>query len=198
MINLDRYNYFLILDLEATCCDKGTIKRHEMEIIEIGAVMVEAQTLTIVDQFQSFIKPVRYPVLTEFCRSLTSITQKQVEGAFGYREAILLLKQWLSNYPNTVFGSWGDYDRNQFKQDSEFHNVPFPIAYPHVNLKRRFSDTQGLPKRYGMAEALQIAGIELEGTHHRGIDDARNIVKLLPFILGRQQLNHPSNAPIRS
>lgn len=191
MINLDRYNYFLILDLEATCCDKGTIKRQYTEIIEIGAVMVEAQTLMIVDQFQSFIKPVRYPVLTEFCRSLTSITQAQVEGAFGYKEAIVLLNQWLSKYPNTVFGSWGDYDHNQFKQDSKFHNVPFPIAYPHVNLKQRFSDTQALPKRYGMAEALQLAGIKLEGTHHRGIDDARNIAKLLPFILGRQQLNHP-------
>jgi len=109
-------------------------------------------------------------------------------------EAIALLKQWLSNYPNAVFGSWGDYDRNQFQQDSKFHNVPFPIAYPHVNLKQHFSDTQGLRKRYGMAQALQLAGIELEGTHHRGIDDARNIAKLLPFILGRQQLDRPSNA----
>jgi len=74
-MNLDRYDYFLILDLEATCCDKGTISRHEMEIIEIGAVIVEAQTLATADEFQSFIKPVRHPVLTQFCRSLTSITK---------------------------------------------------------------------------------------------------------------------------
>ncbi|MBF2005678.1 MAG: exonuclease domain-containing protein [Chlorogloeopsis fritschii C42_A2020_084] len=186
MMNLNQYDYFLVLDLEATCCDKGTIKRHEMEIVEIGAVMVEAQTLTIIDEFQTFIKPVRYPVLTEFCKSLTSITQTQVDLAPGYVEAIAMLKGWLSNYPNAVFCSWGDYDRNQFKQDSKFHKVPFPIAYPHVNLKQQFSDIQGLPKRYGMAEALQLAGIELEGTHHRGIDDARNIAKLLPFILNRQ------------
>lgn len=193
-MNLNQYDYYLVLDLEATCCNQGTIKRHEMEIIEIGAVMVEAQSLTIMDKFQTFIRPVRYSILTEFCKSLTSITQAQVEQAPGYVEAILLLKQWLSNYPNAVFGSWGDYDLNQFKQDSKFHNVPFPIAYPHVNLKRQFSVSQGLPKRYGMAEALQLAGIELEGTHHRGIDDARNITKLLPFILGRQQLSHPSKA----
>lgn len=192
-MNLDRYDYFLVLDLEATCCDKGTIKRHEMEIIEIGAVMVEAQDLKIIDEFQTFIKPVRYPALTDFCRALTSITQAQVDGAPGYVEAIALLQHWLANYPNAVFGSWGDYDRNQFKQDSKFHNVPFPIAYPHINLKQRFSDTQGLPKRCGMAEALQLAKIELAGTHHRGIDDARNIARLLPFILGRQQLNLRSN-----
>jgi inhibitor of KinA sporulation pathway (predicted exonuclease) len=189
MIDLEQYDYYLVLDLEATCCNQETIKRHEMEIIEIGAVMVEAQGLTIIDQFQTFIKPVRYPVLTEFCRSLTSIIQTQVDKAPEYGEAIALLKQWLSNYPNAVFGSWGDYDRNQFKQDSQFHNLPFPIAYPHVNLKQRFSETQALPKKYGMAEALQLAGIALEGTHHRGIDDAKNIAKLLPFILGRKVLS---------
>ena len=194
MMNLTQYEYYLVLDLEATCCDQETIKRHQMEIIEIGAVMVAAPSLNVIDEFQIFIKPVRYPVLTQFCKSLTSITQEQVDQALGYVDAIALLKQWLFNYPNAVFGSWGDYDRNQFKQDSKFHNVPFPIAYPHVNLKQLFSKAQGLSKRYGMAEALQLAGIALEGTHHRGIDDARNIAKLLPFILGRQQLQQPSTA----
>lgn len=189
MMDLNQYDYFLVLDLEATCCDKGSIKRQYMEIIEIGAVIVEAPNLTIIDEFQTFVKPVRYPVLTAFCTALTSITQKQVEQAPGYAEAIALLRNWLSNYPNAVFGSWGDYDYNQFKQDSKFHRVPFPISYPHVNLKKLFSDTQGLSQRYGMAEALQLAGMELEGTHHRGIDDARNIATLLPFILGKQQIS---------
>lgn len=188
-MNLNQYDRYLVLDLEATCCNKETIKRHQMEIIEIGAVMVEAQGLTVIDEFQIFVKPVHFPVLTEFCRSLTSITQAQVDQAPEYVEASDLLKKWLSKYPNAVFGSWGDFDRNQFKKDSRFHNVPFPIAYPHINLKKMFSKTQGLPKRYGMPEALQLAGLELEGTHHRGIDDARNIAKLLPFILGRKQLN---------
>ncbi|WP_013320295.1 3'-5' exonuclease [Gloeothece verrucosa] len=197
MSNLNQYDYYLVLDLEATCCEllrstegeRGTIKRHEMEIIEIGAVMVEKQDLTIVAEFQTFIKPVRYPILTNFCKSLTSITQTQVDQAPSYPEAAILLKKWLSNYSNAVFGSWGDYDRHQFLQDSKFHQVPFPIAYPHVNLKQLFSERQGLPKRYGMKEALELAGLTLSGTHHRGIDDARNIAKLLPYILGRKQLN---------
>lgn len=188
-MNLNQYDYFLVLDLEATCCDKASIKRHEMEIIEIGAVMMEAETLRITDEFQTFVKPVRNPILTPFCKTLTSITQTQVEQAPGYADAILLLQKWLSNYPNAVFGSWGDYDYNQFKQDSKFHKVPFPISYPHINLKKLFSNTQGLSEPYGMAEALQLAGIKLEGTHHRGIDDAKNIGKLLPFILGKQQIS---------
>ncbi len=187
-MNLKHYNYYLVLDLEATCCDQGTIYREQMEIIEIGAVMVEPKNLTIIDEFQTFIKPVRHPIITQFCKSLTSISQTQVDLAPTYPEAIALLKKWLSGYSNGVFGSWGDYDRKQFQQDSNFHKVPFPIAYPHVNLKQLFTETQGLPKRYGMAKALQIVGLPLEGTHHRGIDDARNIAKLLPYILGQKKL----------
>jgi inhibitor of KinA sporulation pathway (predicted exonuclease) len=186
--NLNKYAYFLIVDLEATCCDKKTIKRREMEIIEIGAVMVEAIDLTIVSEFQTFIKPVRHAILTKFCQELTSIAQEQVDRAFTYQQAIANFQQWLYQYPNFIFGSWGDYDRQQFEQDSKFHKISYPISSEHINLKQLFTDNQGLSKRYGMAQALALAGIELIGTHHRGIDDARNIARLLPYILGREKI----------
>src|SRR3546814_20918649 len=41
----------LVLDLEATCCDDSSMAREEMEIIEIGAVMVERATLRTLDEF---------------------------------------------------------------------------------------------------------------------------------------------------
>jgi len=36
-----------------------------------------------------------------------------------------------------------------------------------------------------MDGALRRVGLPLVGTHHRGIDDARNIARILPFALGR-------------
>jgi inhibitor of KinA sporulation pathway (predicted exonuclease) len=33
-----------------------------------------------------------------------------------------------------------------------------------------------------MAHALEFHGLALEGHHHRGVDDARNMVRLLPFM----------------
>ncbi|MDY6938331.1 MAG: 3'-5' exonuclease [Cyanobacteriota bacterium] len=184
MMNFRKYDYLMVLDLEATCCDKQTISRQQMEAIEIGAVMVETQNLAPVDEFQTFIQPTRNPKLTDFCRQLTSISQAQVDRAPTYPDAVDLMQQWLARYPNFLFGSWGDYDRKQFEQDSNFHRISYPIGAEHVNLKKFFSASQGLKKRYGMAQALELVGISLEGTHHRGIDDARNIAKLLPYILG--------------
>jgi 3'-5' exoribonuclease 1 len=189
-LNFSKYQHILVVDLEATCCDIQSIPRHQMETIEIGAVMVDTASLKIVDEFQTFIKPLRHPILTEFCNQLTSITQSQVDTAPTFPEAIKLWQPWLSQFDKTIFGSWGDYDRKQLQHDSKHHRIdlPYPVSSNHINLKELFSTTQGLNKRYGMAKALNLADIVLTGTHHRGIDDARNISKLLPHILGRQKI----------
>ncbi len=190
-LDIERYDYYLIVDLEATCCDKQSIAKYEMEIIEIGAVMVDAENLLPVSEFSTFIKPVRHPMLTSFCTELTSIRQIDVDDAPRFSEAIAQFKKWLYQYANFLFCSWGDYDLSQLKQDCRFHNVPFPIGAKHLNIKKLFSKNQALKKKYGMAGALDLAGISLQGTHHRGIDDARNMARLLPYITGREKL--PSN-----
>ncbi|MDG9668961.1 exonuclease domain-containing protein [Hahella sp. CR1] len=176
-------DYYLIIDLEATCCDQGSVPRREMETIEIGAVMVDAASLAVVDEFQTFIRPVRHPQLTDFCRGLTTIKQKQVDDAPTYPEAIESLQDWMRHYPNYLFCSWGDYDKGQFEQDCQYHRVAYPFASGHLNIKKQFSETQGLKKKYGMAGALRVVGLSLEGCHHRGIDDARNMAKLMPYIV---------------
>lgn len=187
-MNFSQYDYFLIIDLEATCDDQDTIPRQEMETIEIGAVMVESEDLKPISEFQTFIKPVRHSILTDFCKQLTSITQEDVNHADTYPEAIKKFSHWLHQYDNFLFGSWGKFDRYQLQQDSKFHEIPYPIPSKHINLKRYFKKNQNLNKRYNMAEALELAGFSLQGTHHRGIDDARNIAKLMPYILGRIDL----------
>jgi inhibitor of KinA sporulation pathway (predicted exonuclease) len=153
-----------------------------MEIIEIGAVMVDAKSLKIVDEYEIFIKPILNPTLTTFCKTLTTITQKDVDEAVGYKEALENFKNWYSRYDDFLFCSWGDYDRNQFKLDSALHNVAYPFSEEHLNIKKAFAKVQGV-KPCGLDEALNHVGLELVGTHHRGIDDARNMGCLMPYIV---------------
>ena len=188
MKDLRQYKNYLIVDLEATCCDKQSIQRHEMETIEIGAVLVDAEDLSIKTEFQTFIKPVRHPILTEFCKQLTSIQQIDVENATTFPEALQLFKNWLYQYDEFLFCSWGDYDRRQIEQECQFHGVAYPFSSEHVNIKKLFSESQGIKKKLGMAEALKLARLPLEGTHHRGIDDAKNMAKLMPYILGIKKI----------
>ncbi|WP_198000313.1 3'-5' exonuclease [Gimesia alba] len=181
-----QYPYFLIIDLEATCCNRQSVTRNEMEIIEIGAVIVDRDSLSAVDEFQTFIQPVRHPQLTPFCTELTSIQQSEVADAPQFPAALSLLTEWMASYAPALFCSWGDYDKSQFQQDCRYHQIPYPFPSAHLNLKKQFSRAQGYPKNYGMARALKLAGISLEGTHHRGIDDARNMARLMPWIMGKK------------
>ncbi len=180
-------SYFLVIDLEATCDEEKRIRDREMEIIEIGAVLVDAESLEPLAEFQTFVKPVRHPILTEFCTKLTTITQADVEDAPGFPEAIAYLRHFIDGQ-DALFCSWGDYDRRQFEQDAKFHKVALPFGGRHLNVKKQFSTQLGEETRYGMGMALQRVGLELLGTHHRGIDDARNIARLLPWVFGQKHV----------
>ncbi|MEA5572326.1 3'-5' exonuclease [Calothrix sp. UHCC 0171] len=171
--------YFLVIDLEATCSDDKSIPRHQTEIIEIGAVMLNRSTWEVDAEYQQFIQPIRHPLLTDFCTQLTTIQQADIEKAPKFPEAIMHLQKWMSQFPKYTFCSWGDYDKRQFIQDCKFHKIPYPLTPEHINIKKQFSEYLGVSQAFGMADALAKLGFELIGTHHRGIDDARNIAKIL-------------------
>jgi inhibitor of KinA sporulation pathway (predicted exonuclease) len=171
--------FYLIVDVEATCSNEGAVPRHEMEIIEIGAVMQCSQTFEVQSEFQTFVHPVRHPELTEFCTELTGIIQSDIVKAPPYREALETMKQWMYAFGDSLFCSWGDYDRKQFLQDCEFHRVAYPFRSGHLNLKAEFSSTLGRKKKLGIADAVRLLGMEFEGSHHRGLDDARNVARIV-------------------
>jgi inhibitor of KinA sporulation pathway (predicted exonuclease) len=103
--------YLLIVDLDATCCDAGTIERQESEIIEIGAILVRLNNKREVGLFNKFIKPVRHPKLTPFCSKLTRITQADVNNTKRFKDVMVALEQWLRPYDgNYLMCSWGNYD----------------------------------------------------------------------------------------
>ena len=180
--------FYLVIDLEATTSDDGSLPPSQMETIEIGAVLADAQTLAVVDEFQSFVRPVRRPRLLPFVTTLTGITQAMVDGAPLFPEAFTALRSRLIDHRHPlVFGSWGRFDRIQFERDCTLHGVPNNMP-PHLNLKTEFTKVQGLKKKPGMAEALKLCGLPLEGAHHRGIDDARNITRMLPWIVGERRI----------
>ncbi len=179
---LNSPNCWLVIDLEATCCNGGEFPREEMEIIEIGAVIADGKTFQPIVEFQTFVRPVRHPELTAFCRELTGIEPSDVYSAVGFVEAMSRLAAWLSGYPDAVFCSWGEYDRRQFERDCVFHKVAWLFGSRHVNLKRRYSDRFGLKRGQGFGEVLRKHNLIFKGRPHRGIDDARNIVRMLPII----------------
>lgn len=172
-----------IVDFEATCWGDGNRgKREEMEIIEIGAVLAESSGLRKLAEFQSFIKPVRNPVLSDFCRALTSIEQRDVDRAPEFPAVMAKFSAWLGDGRDSrdvEFSSWGQYDFNQLRQDCDYHRQPWPFfTDSHINLKKRVAEKLGWSEK-GVHKAMDRLGMKFEGTAHRGIDDARNILRIV-------------------
>jgi 3'-5' exoribonuclease 1 len=170
---------FFIMDLEATCWEES--RPGDMETIEIGAVMLEDGGFPRVE-FNEFIRPLAYPILSEFCKDLTSIRQKDVDRADPFPVVFQRFLEWLGPGP-FVWCSWGNYDRKQLQQDCRRHNIEWPESLSlHINLKEVFARHMNR-KQCGMKRALKMLGLPLDGTHHRGIDDARNITRITWSIL---------------
>ena len=166
----------IIFDLEATCWPQHD--RTDNETIEIGAVKLNAHGHTV-DEFVQFVRPIRFPILSGFCTELTTIQQADVDGAPYFYEAIERFKSWIGvgDVPYMLC-SWGFYDRRQLEADCALHHLDTDWLTPHISLKHQHAEISPIKRALGMARALAYEGLAAEGTHHRGIDDARNIAKI--------------------
>jgi len=183
----------LVVDLEATCSDDGSIAPEEMEIIEIGACWA-TEGGVVLERFQHLVRPLARPILTPFCKQLIGITQEEIDQAPLFPVAARALQAFVNEVPSTdtVWMSWGNYDHKQLARDAQRHGITMPLLIPHQNAKRLFAKAQRIGKEVGMVRACALTGIPLEGQHHRGLDDAVNIAKLMPWVLGHATLSGQS------
>ncbi|GAB4297228.1 MAG: 3'-5' exonuclease [Oscillatoriaceae cyanobacterium] len=171
----------IIIDIEATCWEKQPPPHQESEIIEIGICTFDITTAKPLTKDSILVKPERSQV-SEFCTQLTTLTQTQVDQGIPFTDACAILKdKYLSH--KRVWASYGEYDKNQFQKQCQYLHIPYPFSPNHLNIKTLFAIFQALPKPTGMAGALEILNLPLEGTHHRGGDDAWNIARIFSHII---------------
>jgi inhibitor of KinA sporulation pathway (predicted exonuclease) len=194
---------YIIYDLEATCEDKSINPRYPHEIIEIGAVrvMLSDDKVQELDNFQIFIKPTTAPILTDFCKNLTGIRQEDVDNAPYFAHAIFAFELWITKYnADTLMISWGYYDKEQLFEECEkkhYNGILLDLLSNHRSIKHDFTKLRG-HKRCGMTKALEMLGIPFTGTHHRGLDDAKNTAKIFTAVFNEWQIfieNENKEAP---
>lgn len=179
----------LVVDLEATCADDGSVPPEAMEIIEIGAVWATVDG-AVLERFQSFVRPILRPILTPFCISLTGIMQADIDAAPCFSVVARKLRDFADRRRQlgAVWMSWGDYDRKQFARDCVRQGVDDPLQLPHENARRIFTLRQHIGTDVSLAAACEMAKIKLEGHYHRALDDAINTARLLPWVRDSRSL----------
>ncbi|HBL13977.1 MAG TPA: DNA polymerase III [Cyanobacteria bacterium UBA11162] len=176
-----KLDQIIVVDVEATCWKVNAPPGQESEIIEIGICAVDIAAHQPIDKKSILVKPERSKV-SEFCTQLTTLTQEQVDQGISFTDACAILEErYLSH--QRVWASYGEYDKNQFQKQCQSRRVNYPFGTRHINVKTLFAIIHALPHEVGMAQALELLSLPLEGTHHRGGDDAWNIAKILCQLL---------------
>lgn len=179
------FKYLCVLDFEATCDrEKSFTPAHE--VIEFPSVMLQKQEneeYEPISEFREFCKPLYNIKLTEFCKNLTGITQQQVSTASDFPVVLERHQQWLEGFSldptELVIVCCGRWDICDMMVDEcrRWCLTPHRIYQRMINVKDMFCKQVG-PFRGGMKAMLDYLEIPLEGRHHSGIDDSRNIAKM--------------------
>jgi len=176
-----RLDQILVIDLEATCWAGDPPEGQEREIIEIGLCVLDVASGERRDNPSILVKP-EHSTISDYCTRLTTLTQEQVDAGINLGEACQVLKDKYRS-KERLWASYGDYDRQQFKRSCAASGLDYPFGDGHINVKSLFALVHNLKNEVPLDTALEMMDWPLEGTLHRGGDDAWNIARLLGDIL---------------
>ena len=168
---------FIIYDLEATCW-RGRPPHGVNEVIEIGAYKVN-QLGEVLDVFNKFIKPTVNPILSDFCRQLTSISQSDVDKSKTFPHVIQEFQDWINVQEEDYnLCSWGKFDIQLLKNDCKLHKLEYDWLDNNINVKGQYHEIKGEHKLTGLKNTIKHEGMEFTGIHHRATSDAENLAKI--------------------
>lgn len=182
-----QYDYYVIIDYEATCLEDNN--NFVQEIIEFPAVLVDAEQMKIVGMFREFCKPTVNPKLSDFCKQLTGVNQTEVDNASEFAVVLDHFEDWMESwglgsthtFSVVTDGPW-DIFRFLSKQ-CELSSVPFPRwARRWVNMRKVYCNFYDC-KRCNLEQMLRNLGLQFEGRPHCGLDDSKNIARIVCHLL---------------
>jgi sporulation inhibitor KapD len=165
-----RNRQHLFIDFEFTMPERNVrMKNFFAEIIEVGIVAVVEDQIT--EQFSSYITPLKFPILTERCKSFLHISQQQVDKGLSFFELIRKMEEFNKNYETTVV-TWGNMDMKVLRHNCLEAGVTFPFEASEIDLSMEYKRFFGDQNQTGLWKAVQEYGKEGTGRHHRALDDA--------------------------
>lgn len=152
--------------------------RRSQEIIQIGAVLLDAQW-KVKDQFMTYVQPA-YGYIDSFIENLTGITGRDVRNAPAFERALAAFLSWLPE--ETVIVSWSESDLYQLRGEMEMKSIRadrMEILFDSwVDCQAEFSEKIGENHACKLSEALIAADIFYEEKFHDALSDARNTALL--------------------
>lgn len=183
------YDFFLVLDFEATCDSPANVI--PQEIIEFPVLKVNSQTYEIESVFHSYVRPIVNPELSKFCTQLTGIAQEQIDSQPVFEDVFENFQRWLEK-ENLLSGakfacaSCGDWDlRFIFPSQCKAFRIPVPdYMKSWINVKVSFAELSQVYPR-NMVTMMKYCQLKHQGKLHSGLDDCKNIARIMTDLADR-------------
>jgi sporulation inhibitor KapD len=177
---MEKEQKYLFIDFEFTMPEgKPKPEGFFPEIIEVGALQVQGDE--ILHQFSTFVKPKKFPILSERCKNFLKISQNHVDQGIPFEELANMLVDLEMDQPSVIV-TWGNMDMKVLRNNCQNAGVEFPFKGKFVDLSMEYKRFFGDQNQTGLWKAVQEYGKEGVGKHHRALDDALttyNIFKLV-------------------
>jgi len=170
----------VILDTEYTswpgCIENGwdTSRGQYREIVQIAAVLVDVDSLTIEDSFNELIRPQINPQLSEYFVSLTGIQQKEIASSPQFETVARSFQDWRGS--SDVY-TWGD-EIEVLNENVQLYNADVSFE------KRQFYDIRSILETYGIPVDEYTSGtvseffntVPEQGTSHNALYDCKSLL----------------------
>ncbi|RIW37426.1 exonuclease [Bacillus salacetis] len=170
---------FIFFDFEMKCDDRG-MAFEDMEAIRLGAVKYDLDTKQI-SYFDKYINPTTPWPLSNFCKQLTGISDRDLKTADSFPAVFKEFLFWIGGVKKSRFFSWSKSDMTRLKLDSERHGLHEvtieKIESRYVDFQETFSKHVS-KDNLSVANALGLYGVEFKGAAHNPMYDAFNTLQI--------------------
>lgn len=156
------------------------------EIIQIGALKLDAATLDIIDTFEVLVKTTVNPRLSDYIIKLTGITQQQVDAhGLPFPQAY---QQFMDFVGEGRFASYGD-DWRIFMLTLQLNNMPVVDLPDRINLRGWIN--QQAPQTVGVnsGRLAEVLGVRDRYKEHTALADCHSIRDALLHLTGQGTQN---------
>lgn len=177
----------IIFDTEYTswegCLKNGwdPKKNQFIEIVQIAGIKVDALNLVETGFFSSFVRPRINYYLSNFFKSLTHISQQQVNKAIDLALVLCDFRNWMSGYK--CYSSGNDY--LEIQETCKQYKLSNPLD------PNKFYDIRDVFKQFGLPADKYVSGNMTEMFNvkspykaHNALNDSRTILKALQLLAG--------------
>ncbi|KAJ9671567.1 hypothetical protein PVL29_025329 [Vitis rotundifolia] len=182
-------DFFLVLDLEG-----------KIEILEFPVLMINAKTMDVVDLFHRFVRPSemseqRINEYIEGKYGKLGVDRVWHDTAIPFMEVIQQFEAWLTQHhlwtkemggslDQAAFVTCGNWDlKTKVPQQCKVSKMKLPPYFMEwINLKDVYLNFYKR-RATGMMTMMKELRIPLLGSHHLGIDDTKNIARVLQRML---------------